>query len=252
MRAKTFTAAAPRLKGDETMTHSKTAICAALITASLCGIAGATVYTFQPSSGDWDDPMNWNPRNTPGAGDTANIGANQTCTVADADQAVGILNVASGGKLQINNRHLAMDGDGTVSPSMTINGTVEFLNTSTLTTGESVTIGGSGQLATVSGGTAYVGPLLEDTSVWVTINNGVTLKGSFKFYANVHNDGVLAVDAAGQDMEIGEADPALTSGPDVCPFQMRAGDSPALTIARSAPSLPAGMRRSTRSSPGRG
>jgi hypothetical protein len=188
------------------MKTSRKAICLIALTGCLCAAATATDYTFNASSGDWSIASNWQPYTgyPPVVGDTANIPASRTCIVANADQGATSVSVASGGTLRINNRHLTISAGG--GTGMTVNGTVEFENTATLTTPASLTITGSGQLVTLSGATAYVGPLLEDNTVWLTISRGTTLKGSFKFYTNVHNDGVLAVDDAGHDMEIGEAD----------------------------------------------
>ncbi len=188
------------------MTALARAICFALVVTCMCGGASATDYYFNVvASGDWNDDYNWWPSGgPPGCGDTATIPNGHTCIVAAADQCAECVTVAFGATLRIDNRRLSIDAGG--GTGLTANGTVEFKNTATLTTLSSLTVAGSGSLITLSSSEAWVGTVLEDSSIWITIQSGVTFKGSFKFRANIHNDGILAVDSSSHDMEIGEAD----------------------------------------------
>ncbi len=187
------------------MTTLKQIVGLGLLLVCACASASATDYTFVATSGDWNDPENWYPDDhKPSLGDTATIPSGHTCIVGEADQSADAVTVASGATLRIDNRRLSIDADG--GTGLTVNGTVEFKNTATLTTLSSLTVAGSGSLTTLSGAEGWVGTVLEDSSVWITIQSGLTFKGTFKFRANIHNDGILAVDSASHDMEIGEAD----------------------------------------------
>ncbi|MCG3128691.1 MAG: hypothetical protein CHACPFDD_03581 [Phycisphaerae bacterium] len=89
-----------------------------LLTVALAAAAHATTYTFQPTSGDWNDNNNWSPNGKPGSGDTAIIPNGKTCNIADANQVVKILDVQSGGTLVIdydNNLQLGENDASTTS-----------------------------------------------------------------------------------------------------------------------------------------
>ena len=79
-----------------------TKIASACVTLGFCGMAGADIKTFEPSSGSWHTPEDWAPDGVPTASDRAVIPSGKTCNIDSANAIADTIVVASTGVLNIN------------------------------------------------------------------------------------------------------------------------------------------------------
>lgn len=88
--------------------------------------AFGTDYTFNNSSGDWNDPSNWSPpTRIPTASDTATILNGHTCKVQAQDQNVRSMTNYAGGLLEVIDRTLTV-GSSSRSTSISIGGIIDL------------------------------------------------------------------------------------------------------------------------------
>ncbi|MCG3128864.1 MAG: hypothetical protein CHACPFDD_03760 [Phycisphaerae bacterium] len=169
----------------------------------------ATTYTFIATSGLWDDEDNWDPTGKPVSGDTAIIPNGKTCLVQNGNEAVKIVQVDSGGTLGIVGRTLTLGVAGDTTSS-TVNGLI-YLKESGATPGVLKvqgfpTLGGSGIVSARKADGYGAGRFTSlNNQQKLTINSGVTCKGSITFLVDFDNYGTLQVDHADDEMTFGYA-----------------------------------------------
>ena len=88
-----------------------------------------TEYTFLEDDGDWQTETHWDPEGRPGAADTVIIPNGKTCRIETANQAADLVDIQSGGTLQIKSRTLTISSDSFLCVNGT--GTLQFKDTGT-------------------------------------------------------------------------------------------------------------------------
>ncbi|MCG3126110.1 MAG: hypothetical protein CHACPFDD_00940 [Phycisphaerae bacterium] len=185
-------------------------ILSTLLVAATPLLAAATDYTFTATSGDWNTQTNWSPNGKPGSGDTAIIPNGKTCNIADANQAVKILNVQSGGTLVIDYDNNLQLGENDASTTSTVDGEIHFIESAgdraILRIWGTVTFDGSGDIG--KRGSGYGGLIKRadpDTGYYMLmiLSDGVDLKGNLTFLTSLENNVNVTVSHSDDHLTLG-------------------------------------------------
>lgn len=213
-----------------------------VLTIVVVGMAMATAsaqtaYTFNVTSGNWDDNENWLPTiGPPGADDTAIIPIGRTCKVEDADQAVAELNVQ--GTLVIAGRRLTL-GVPTSGSESTLDGTINLkkvgANDAYLKINRTVEFEGTGEIASSKADNADFEGIIERGSgapgivPTLRLEPGVTIRGSLRILTDLTlNSNATAtakaiVDDGDDTMILGEDDAIVRIARGTGQFEVSAG-----------------------------
>ncbi|MCG3129066.1 MAG: hypothetical protein CHACPFDD_03975 [Phycisphaerae bacterium] len=186
-----------------------------LIAVSATSLA-QTTYTFQPSSGVWDTPGNWDPTGKPVAGDKAIIPSGRTCRIENEDAAVKLL--AVDGTLRISGYSLTL-GDPADNTTLELGGRIEFKKPSTevpeLLIYNEITTTGPGtidaQVDPADTDEGIIGDADSPADSRLVIGSQTFVEGSITFLVSVTNDGHMIVDDDADTMVLGGSESPPTN-----------------------------------------
>lgn len=166
-----------------------------------------TTRTFDVTSGVWDTPGNWDPSGKPVAGDTAIILDGQTCKVEDDHQAVKILDLRSGGTLEINGKRLTL-GEDDSSTTSAVSGQISFTKVSgfvgRIVLEGTVTVNGSGTIG--KRGVSYegrLGPIGGFEGPLLKLAANIDLQGELEIRPNLELNSTLTIDSSDDLITVG-------------------------------------------------
>lgn len=165
--------------------------------------ANATVYTFQPQTGEWSNPDNWYPPGRPGYGDTAIIPAGKTCIISQSDAEITTLELGSLAVVRVENRILSVGPDeGQITLN---NGALWFLGMDGQLRVGRVNVSGTGLIYTDAGIPAKVTiqPISTEVEGHLTLGQGVEMLACATIRVHLKNDGRILADASNRCVFVG-------------------------------------------------